>query len=82
VTDPAGTWDHLTWATLGFSLNGSHYFSFAFDSAPGDTRSSFVARAHGDLDGDGERSTFEVSGECDGAGARAIPGLYVDREIE
>jgi hypothetical protein len=82
ITDPAGTWDHLTWHALGFSVNHAHYFSFAFDSSLDASRSGFVARAHGDLDGDGERSTFEVRGECDDRGSRVLPGLYVDREVE
>ncbi len=82
VVDPPGTWDHMTWAALGFSVDHAHYFSFAFDSSLGPARSTFVARAHGDLDGDGERSTFEMQGECDAQGARVLPGLYVDREVE
>jgi hypothetical protein len=82
VTDPPGTWDHLTWAALGFSVTHAHYFSFAFESQTGPERGGFVARAHGDLDGDGERSTFEIRGECAGGVARVIPGLYVDREVE
>lgn len=82
VVDKPGTWDHLTWAALGFSIQHTHYFSFAFDSDLHDARSTFVARAHGDLDGDGERSTFELSGEHTGRKARVLPGLYVDREVE
>ena len=77
-----GTWDHLTWATLGFRQPDAHYFCFAFDSQHSPTRATFVARAHGDLDGDGERSTFEVHGEATVEGARVLPGLYVDREVE
>jgi hypothetical protein len=82
VVDPDGTWDHLTWASLGFSINHAHYFSFAFDSTNGPAQSSFVARAHGDLDGDGERSTFEMRGEATVQGAQVLPGLLVDREVE
>lgn len=82
VVDPPGTWNHLTWAALGFSMPHAHYFCFAFDSSRGPTRSTFVARAHGDLDGDGERSTFELRGEASSEGAKVLPGLYVDREVE
>lgn len=82
VTDPPGTWDHLTWNVLGFSMNHAHYFCFAFESNRGPKRSTFVARAHGDLDGDGERSTFELRGEALPEGARVLPGLYVEREVE
>ncbi|HEU4408469.1 MAG TPA: hypothetical protein VFS43_24620 [Polyangiaceae bacterium] len=82
VKDPPGTWDHLTWAALGFSIDHEHYFSFAFESHNGPDRATFVARAHGDLDGDGERSTFELYGECTPEGSRVLPGLFVDREVE
>ena len=82
VGDPPGTWDHMTWAALGFREDHAHYFCFAFDSQRSAARSTFVARAHGDLDGDGERSTFEVHGEATADGARLLPGLYVDREVE
>jgi type II secretory pathway pseudopilin PulG len=82
VEDPPGTWDHLTWATLGFRMDHAHSFCFAFDSDRGPARSTFVARAHGDLDGDGERSTFEIHGEALSGGARILPGLFVDREVE
>lgn len=83
VTDKPGTWDHLTWAALGFSMSHEHYFSFAFDSENQASLATFRARAHGDLDGDGERSTFELGGEMRaGQKARVLPGLYVDREVE
>lgn len=82
VEDPPGTWDHLTWATLDFRMDHAHSFCFAFDSDRGPARSTFVARAHGDLDGDGERSTFEIHGEALPGGARILPGLFVDREVE
>jgi len=82
VADPPGTWNHLTWAALGFSMPHEHYFCFAFESNRGPARSTFVARAHGDLDGDGERSTFELRGEATIEGASILPGLYVDREVE
>lgn len=82
--DPPGLWDGPTWRTLG-SFRASpegvpHAFSFAFDRSS-DRR--FVARARGDLDGDGVLSTFEVSGGLDEAGAAAVdPGMFVAAEIE
>jgi hypothetical protein len=82
VEDPPGTWDHLTWAALGFRIDHAHSFCFAFDSERGPARSTFTARAHGDLDGDGERSSFEIRGEATPGAARLLPGLFVDREVE
>lgn len=83
VADAPGTWDHLTWAALGFSIPYEHYFSFSFESANSSDLASFLAQAHGDLDGDGERSTFEVRGQTTiDQGPRLLPGLFIDREVE
>jgi hypothetical protein len=85
VLDPPGTWDHLTWRALDFRMDHEHAFSFRFESSidkvTGTAR--FAARAHGDLDGDGSWSTFEVRGERQpGSGARVMSGLLVSRELE
>ncbi len=87
TVDPPETWDIPTWRTLHFRASPqgvAHSFSFAFDSSASATESSFVAHAHGDLDGDGTASTFEVRGRCDASEghARAVPGMYVESEIE
>jgi hypothetical protein len=83
--DPPNAWDHLTWKSLSFAFDAPHSFAFKFDSAldanTGVMR--FVATAHGDLDGDGVLSTFEVRGErIPGQEARVLPGMFVDREVE
>jgi hypothetical protein len=83
--DPQGAWEHLTWKSLDFRFDHEHAFAFKFDSAldPATGVMRFVATAHGDLDGDGVLSTFEVRGErLPGAPARAIPGMFVDRKVE
>lgn len=80
--DPPGAWDHPTWKALGFSFDHAHAFSFQFESTPGPSESRFRVIAHGDLDGDGVTSTFEVEGRADQDGARVLPGMYVEREIE
>ncbi len=92
AADPPGTWADPTWAALrfptttdgfAFAEGDPHAFAFAFDSALGSTRSSFVARAAGDLDGDGARSTFEVRGHYTaGEGAIEEPGMYVESPLE
>jgi hypothetical protein len=44
-----------------------------------------VAHAHGDLDGNGVVSTFELRGhdvEGDPGGAAVEPGLYVEDKLE
>jgi hypothetical protein len=85
--DPPGIWEHETWRALGFRPvpeGVPHAFAFAFESVPGESGSRFVARAHGDLDGDGVVSTFEVRGHAlvGEDGARLEPGMYIESELE
>lgn len=80
--DPPGTWDAPTWRALDFRAAPDgipHAYSFAFDG----TGSAFVARARGDLDGDGVLSLFEIRGAL-GAEHKAalVPGMYVEAELE
>ena len=82
---PPNAWEHLTWKSLRFGFDHPHRFSFQFDSAldPDTGAMRFTATAHGDLDADGVYSTFEVRGErLPGQPPRAIPGMFVDRELE
>jgi len=84
-TDPPEAWEHLTWKSLAFRFDQPHAFSFRFDSSmhPDSRVFGFVATAHGDLDGDGMLSTFEVRGErLPGQSPRVVPGLYLEREVE
>ena len=76
--DEAGAWQHPTWQLLGLSFETPHFFSFGFDSELGAERSSFTAYAHGDLDGDGHVSTFEIQG----ASVLGHPPLLLPIRIE
>jgi hypothetical protein len=82
--DPPESWEHLTWRSLDFRFDEPHAFAFQFDSELDASKTMrFVATAHGDLDGDGALSTFEVRGErLPGEPARVLPGMFVDREVE
>ncbi len=74
-------WQQPTWKALDFRPSApgvAHSFSFGFES----DASSFVAHAHGDLDGDGTTSTFEVRGKCEHDTVSLVPGMYVDAELE
>jgi hypothetical protein len=82
VIDPIGTWDHPTWRRLDFAQLEPHGFAFEFESKLGAERSTFIARAHGDLDGDGITSTFEITGESRANEAPTIGPLRVYREVE
>jgi hypothetical protein len=76
LADPAGAWDTPTWKALDFrpvEEGVPHAFAFAFDATNGAARSTFTATAHGDLDGDGVTSTFQLSGH-DQAAATSAPG--------
>jgi hypothetical protein len=83
--DPPEAWEHLTWRSLDFRFEQPHAFAFKFDSEldPVTHVMRFTATAHGDLDGDGILSTFEVRGErVPGQPARVLPGMFIDREVE
>ncbi|MCL2824612.1 MAG: hypothetical protein FWD57_11525 [Polyangiaceae bacterium] len=83
VRDPDGTWDTPTWTALQFRFDRPHRYAFQFDVVADNTRIWFDATAHGDLNGDGILSTFQISGERRvGEEAKLIPGLYVHREVE
>ncbi len=82
VTDPPGTWEHSTWRRLDFRFTTPHAFSFSFQSQNAPERSWFVARAHGDLDGDGVFSTFERGGQVEAGKVPEIGHLEVRREVE
>jgi len=82
VTDPPGTWAHPTWRLLSFEKKDAHFFSFEFESTLGDEGAHFIARSFGDLDGDGELSTFEVFGESRAGEEPTVYPVRIHREVE
>jgi hypothetical protein len=52
------TWSHPTWKLLRFEMTQPMYYSYEVQTAP--DGKSCVVRAHGDLNGDGKQSTFEM----------------------
>lgn len=82
VVDQARTWERPTWRLLDFAFSLPHSYSFAFESHNTPGHATFYAVAHGDLDGDGLESTFEISGESkDGVPPIVFP-MESRREIE
>lgn len=81
-TFPPEIWNHPTWNALSFQAtpDGVPFaYAYAFDAQP----AGFVARAHGDLDGDGIYSTFEVRATAQpGEPLKIEPGMYVESELE
>lgn len=86
IVDGPSTWDAPTWRALDFRASPPgvpHAFAFAFTSNLNSARSVFVAEAHGDLDGDGVVSTFEVKGSAEPGRASVVDrGMYVESELE
>ena len=86
--DSPESWETLTWRALDFRpvpAGMPHCFAFSFDSALSPSKSMFRSQSHGDLDGDGIVSTFEVTGhyvDGDSRGPEIDPGMFVDSEVE
>lgn len=81
VVDAPGTWDQPGWKAVDFRAapeGMAHRYAFEMETPPRE----LVARAHGDLDGDGVVSTFEVRVRQEGAEAQSVPGMIVDQELE
>ena len=80
--DPPGTWEHPTWASLGFGFSRPHSSSFELTSEGRGRRARYRAVAHGDLDGDGQLSEFSLRGEvAEGREPVTFP-MEMYREIE
>lgn len=69
--DPAGDdaceaneddWNSPTWKALRFHVTGRHYYRFEFLSSGTGADAKFAATAYGDLDCDGELSTYKLTG--------------------
>jgi hypothetical protein len=86
--DAPGAWEQPTWRALDFRPappGTPHCYAFSFDSALSPAKSTFRAQAHGDLDGDGVTSTFEITGQVtdgDPRGPVVDPGMFVESETE
>ncbi|MGH1346571.1 MAG: type IV pilin protein [Nannocystales bacterium] len=73
------------WNALNFGMEQGHFFHYDYISSNSNTgygACQFTAQAFGDLDNDGEYSTFERSGAADQNGVNAAAGLYIHRVVE
>lgn len=78
----AAQWQHETWVALQFSVEDPHYYSYEY-IADSDGK-KFTVRAMGDLDCDGEYSTFSMSGEAAEGDdmPSGNPTLFREKELE
>lgn len=74
------TWSAPTWKAIGFAIETPFYYEYTYLSRGRGDDASFTARAMGDLDCDGVRSTFERSSP-DGTGDGPFP-LYSAKPFE
>lgn len=58
-------WRDLTWQSLRFEVKDPSFYQYSYVSAGVGTESTFTARANGDLDCNGQLSTFERTGSID-----------------
>ena len=58
----AAPWSHSSWRELDFSQTEPHRYVYAYKADGTREKARFAAQAFGDLDCDGQRSTFERSG--------------------
>ena len=83
VTDPPATWRQPSWQSLNFAIDDAHYFSYEYESAGTGVGAAFTARAMGDLDGNGVRSTYERAGRAtEQLEVESSGGLWVRDPVE
>jgi len=77
-------WETPTWEALQFEMADPHYYRYRFQSEGVAQDATFVAYAHGDLDCDGELSTFSIYGIANTAytDTSGSGGVSRDRELE
>ena len=80
--EPApGIWDGVPWRALQFSMAESHYYQYRFTSAGKGKDATFTAEARGDLDCDGEFSSYKIMGGVVDGEVR-FRGPLIQNEIE
>ena len=79
----ASYWTDPVWVALQFSVDDPHYYMYSYETT--DPTSSFTARANGDLDCDGEYSTFEMFGAVNSSASDMVSGqagMYRENDLE
>ena len=79
---PASAWAAPGWQALNFQIEDPSYYSYEFVSSGEGESAAFTARAIGDLDCDGVRSTFERIGTIRDGMVTGAAGLFRNNETE
>ena len=82
-TPDAAHWTDSTWVALMFSVDDPHYYSYEYKTD--DPTKGFTVSAYGDLDCDGEYSTFRLQGIINEEYADGPPGnvpMLREKEME
>ncbi len=77
--DDGETW---TWVALNFAMSDPHYYAFEYESSGTRTGATFTATAYGDLDCDGELSTFVRTGHIEEFNEVVISDLESTNPLE
>lgn len=60
-----GDWSTSPWLEIGFKLPTAQYYAYSFESSGSGPSAQAQAVAHGDLDGNGVKSTFRATAAPD-----------------
>jgi type II secretory pathway pseudopilin PulG len=78
---PATAWtDDPRWAAIGWQPKQGHRFHYAFEASMKGDECTLAVEAFGDLDGDGEFSTYTRSTTIAADGSQRSPGLQIVEE--
>ncbi len=75
-------WDNPTWRALHFQLSDPHYYQFRFTSSGTQTAATYTIEARGDLDCDGEYSSYKITAKVDSEFGVVATGPLIENEIE
>jgi type IV pilus assembly protein PilA len=81
----ANLWTDETWVVLQFSVDDPHYYAYNYQLSGAATVGPYTASAQGDLDCDGQTSTFEMYGVINSQysdGPSGNAGIYRAQELE
>ncbi|HEU5060296.1 MAG TPA: prepilin-type N-terminal cleavage/methylation domain-containing protein [Kofleriaceae bacterium] len=75
-------WADPTWQALLFSMDDPHYYQYQFISSGIGDDAEFTAQAIGNLDCDGDFSTFSMYGEAEPGRVVGAAAQYRENELE